>query len=225
MFKKILGQIIFTHLKQHSVIFVYYDEIDLNMSKVEFKPGTMIYPLPAVLVSCGSTPEEYNLITIAWTGTICSDPPMCYISVRPERHSYEIIKKNMEFVINLTTDNLARQTDWCGCRSGKKFDKWKEMNLTPGKARLVNAPTVVESPVNIECKVKEIIHLGTHDMFIAEVVNVIVEESLIDKETGKFNLSDANPLVYNHGEYFNLGGKIGKFGWSVEKKPKIKTKK
>jgi len=101
------------------------------MSKVEFKPGTMIYPLPAVLVSCGSTPEEYNLITISWTGTICSDPPMCYISVRPERHSYEIIKKNMEFVINLTTDNLAKQTDWCGCRSGKKFDKWKEMNLTP----------------------------------------------------------------------------------------------
>lgn len=212
-------------MKQHRVIFVYTDEIFFNMSKVEFKPGTMIYPLPAVLVSCGSTPEEYNLITIAWTGTICSDPPMCYISVRPERHSYEIIKKNMEFVINLTTDNLARQTDWCGCRSGKKFDKWKEMNLTPGKARLVNAPTVVESPVNIECKVKEIIHLGTHDMFIAEVVNVIVEESLIDKKTGKFDLSGAKPLVYNHGEYFNLGGKIGKFGWSVEKKPKIKTKK
>jgi len=195
------------------------------MSKVEFKPGTMIYPLPAVLVSCGSTPEEYNLITISWTGTICSDPPMCYISVRPERHSYEIIKKNMEFVINLTTDNLAKQTDWCGCRSGKKFDKWKEMNLTPGKARLVNAPTVIESPVNIECKVKEIIHLGTHDMFIAEVVNVIVEESLIDNETGKFMLSEANPLVYNHGEYFKLGKRIGKFGWSVEKKPKRKPKK
>jgi len=195
------------------------------MSKVEFKPGTMIYPLPAVLVSCGSTPEEYNLITISWTGTICSDPPMCYISVRPERHSYEIIKKNMEFVINLTTDNLARQTDWCGCRSGKKFDKWKEMNLTPGKARLVNAPTVVESPVNIECKVKEIIHLGTHDMFIAEVVNVIAEESLIDNETGRFMLSEANPLVYNHGEYFKLGKRIGKFGWSVEKKTKRKPKK
>lgn len=195
------------------------------MSKVEFKPGTMIYPLPAVLVSCGSTPEEYNLITISWTGTICSYPPMCYISVRPERHSYEIIKKNMEFVINLTTDSLARQTDWCGCRSGKKFDKWKEMNLTPGKARLVNAPTVVESPVNIECKVKEIIHLGTHDMFIAEVVNVIAEESLIDNETGRFMLSEANPLVYNHGEYFKLGKKIGKFGWSVEKKPKRKSKK
>jgi flavin reductase (DIM6/NTAB) family NADH-FMN oxidoreductase RutF len=195
------------------------------MSKVEFKPGTMIYPLPAVLVSCGSTPEEYNLITISWTGTICSDPPMCYISVRPERHSYEIIKKNMEFVINLTTDNLARQTDWCGCRSGKKFDKWKEMNLTPGKARLVNAPTVVESPVNIECKVKEIIHLGTHDMFISEVVNVIAEESLIDNETGRFMLSEANPLVYNHGEYFKLGKRIGKFGWSVEKKTKRKPKK
>ena len=195
------------------------------MSKVEFKPGTMIYPLPAVLVSCGSTPEEYNLITISWTGTICSDPPMCYISVRPERHSYEIIKKNMEFVINLTTDNLARQTDWCGCRSGKKFDKWKEMNLTPGKARLVNAPTVVESPVNIECKVKEIIHLGTHDMFISEVVNVIAEESLIDNETGRFMLSEANTLVYNHGEYFKLGKRIGKFGWSVEKKTKRKPKK
>jgi flavin reductase (DIM6/NTAB) family NADH-FMN oxidoreductase RutF len=195
------------------------------MSKVEFKPGTMIYPLPAVLVSCGSTPEEYNLITISWTGTICSDPPMCYISVRPERHSYEIIKKNMEFVINLTTEDLARQTDWCGCRSGKTYNKWKEMNLTPGKAKFVSAPTVIESPVNIECKVKEIIHLGTHDMFISEVVNVIAEESLIDKETWKFDLSGANPLVYNHGEYFKLGKRIGKFGWAVEKKSKRKPKK
>lgn len=192
------------------------------MERIDFKPGTMVYPLPAVLVSCGSTTEEYNLITIAWTGTTCSDPPQCYISIRPERHSYDIIRRNKEFVINLTTEELAHATDWCGCRSGSKYNKWKETGLTPGKAKIVNAPIVCESPVNIECKVKEIIPLGSHDMFLAEVVNIRVSEKYLDQNSGKFNLSDANPLVYNHGSYYRLGKKIGKFGWSVEKKSRRK---
>lgn len=178
----------------------------------------MIYPLPAVMVSCGAGPEEYNLITVAWTGTICSEPAMCYISVRRERHSYEIIKKNMCFVINLTTKDLAYATDWCGVRSGKKFDKFKEMKLTPEPAKMVKAPIIVESPVNIECRVKEIISLGTHDMFIAEVLNVQADESLIDAESGKFDLEKANLLVYAHGQYHEMGKAIGKFGWTVEKK-------
>ncbi len=186
--------------------------------KIDFKPGTMVYPLPAALVSCGSSPEEYNLITIAWTGTTCSDPPMCYISVRPGRHSYDIIKRNREFVINLTTEKLARATDWCGCRSGRKYDKWREMRLTPGKAKVVKAPLVEEAPVSIECRVKDIIELGSHHMFLAEVVNIRVDEELLDTDTGKFNLAGVNPLVYNHGNYFRLGKKIGKFGWAVEKK-------
>jgi len=192
------------------------------MERINFKPGTMVYPLPAVMVSCGETPEEYNIITIAWTGTICSDPPMCYISVRPERYSYEIIKRTGEFVINLTTEELARATDWCGCRSGRKFDKWKEAGLTPGKATVVNAPIINESPVSIECRVKEIIPLGVHHMFISEVVNISVDEKYLDKTSGKFNLSNAKPLVYNHGNYFGLGKEIGKFGWSVEKKTRKK---
>ncbi len=188
------------------------------MTKTDFKPGTMIYPLPAVMVSCGESPEEYNIITIAWTGTICSDPPMCYISVRPGRHSHGIISRTKEFVINLTTEELARATDWCGCRTGKKFNKWKEMNLTPAPARIVKAPVIAESPVNIECVVRQIIPLGTHDMFMAEVVNIQADEAYIDHK-GAFSLAKAGPLVYNHGHYFGLGKKIGKFGWSVERKP------
>jgi flavin reductase (DIM6/NTAB) family NADH-FMN oxidoreductase RutF len=187
------------------------------MAKVDFKPGTMVYPLPAVMVSCGETPEEFNIITIAWTGTICSDPPMCYISVRPGRHSHEILKRTGEFVINLTTEELAFATDWCGCRSGRKYNKWKEMNLTPMPAKIVKAPVIGEAPVNIECVVKQVIPLGTHDMFISEVVNITAEESFINA-SGAFNLSKARPLVYNHGHYFGLGRKIGKFGWSVEKR-------
>lgn len=190
------------------------------MSKTDFKPGTMIYPLPAVMVSCGATPEEYNILTVSWTGTICSDPPMCYISVRPSRHSYEIIKKNMEFVINLTTEELAKATDWCGVRSGGKVNKWEEMNLTPAQAKIVKAPIIEESPVSIECVVKNIVPLGSHDMFVAEVVNVRVDESLLDPESGQFDLNSAHLLVYNHGSYFKTGSKIGKFGWSVEKKKK-----
>lgn len=191
------------------------------MAKTYWKPGTIIYPLPAVMVSCGETEKEYNIITIAWTGTINSDPPMCSISVRPGRHSYEIIKRTGEFVINLTTENLAKATDWCGCRSGRKYNKWKEMNLTPAPAKVVKAPIIEESPVNIECKVKEIMELGSHHMFIAEVVSVSVDEEYMN-ENNAFSFSKANPLVYSHGHYFGLGKKIGKFGWSVEKKKRRK---
>lgn len=186
--------------------------------KQDWKPGTMIYPLPAALVSCGSTPDEYNLLTVAWTGTICSEPAMCYISVRPERHSYPIIKRNMEFVINLTTRDMAFATDWCGVRSGKDYHKFEEMRLTPGKAKMVSAPIVEESPLCIECRVKEVISLGSHDMFIAEVLNVKADEKYLDAETGKFDLVASGLMAYVHGGYYELGKKIGKFGWSVEKK-------
>ena len=194
------------------------------MARINWKPGTMIYPLPAVMVSCGHTPDEYNIITIAWTGTINSDPPMCYISVRPGRHSYDIIKQTGDFVINLTTEKLAKATDWNGCRSGSKFNKWKEMKLTPANAKIVQSPIIEESPVNIECVVKDIVELGTHHMFIADVVNVSVDDTYLDKN-GAFRFSKAKPLVYSHGHYFGMGDKIGKFGWSVEKKKRRKSKK
>jgi len=192
------------------------------MSKLIWKPGTMIYPLPAVMVSCGSVPEEYNIITISWTGTICTDPAMCYISVRPERHSYGIIKKNREFVINLTTRELSFATDWCGVKSGSRYNKFKEMHLTPVSASKVGAPLIKESPVNIECIVREIKELGSHHMFISEVIAVNADEQYIDKETGLFRLNEANPLCYSHGKYYETGPFIGKFGFSVEKKKKKK---
>ena len=180
----------------------------------------MIYPLPAVMVTCGASEEEWNIITIAWTGTICTNPPMCYISVRPERHSADIIKRHMEFVINLTDASTAFATDWCGVRSGRDYNKFDEMHLTPGKAAIVQAPTIEEAPLSIECRVKEIVSLGSHEMYIAEVVNVIADDRYIDTATGKFELADSDPLVYLHGAYYRLGDKIGKFGWSVEKKKK-----
>lgn len=186
--------------------------------KQDWKPGTLIYPLPAAMISCGSTPEEYNIITLSWLGTICTNPPMCYISVRPERHSYEIIKRDMEFVINITTEDLAFATDWCGVRSGKDFSKFDEMKLTPGKASIVRVPIIEESPLNIECRVREILSLGSHDMFIADVVNVKADEKYIDPQTGKFSLESAKPIAYSHGQYYGLGEKIGGFGWTVRKK-------
>lgn len=192
------------------------------MSKVTWKPGTMIYPLPAVMVSCGENPEEYNIITISWTGTINTDPAMCYISVRPERHSYDIIKRTKAFVINLTTKDLAKQTDWCGVRSGKDYNKFKEMNLTPEAATFVNAPMIAECPLSIECEVTDIMPLGSHDMFIAKVKAVHAEERLIDKNTGALDLRQTNPLTYIHGSYYEPGEKIGKFGFSVQKKKKKK---
>lgn len=192
------------------------------MSKRELKKGTMVYPLPAVMVSCGNTPENYNIITIAWTGTICSEPPMCYVSIRKNRHSHQIIKDTGEFVINLTTTKLAYATDWCGVRSGKDFDKFKEMKLTPGKATVVNCPIIEESPLNIECRVTQIIELGSHDMFMAEVVAVTAEESHFDKETDAFLLANAEMITYMHGKYYSVGKKIGKFGYSVEGEAKKK---
>lgn len=188
--------------------------------KRDWKPGTMIYPLPAVMVSCGGKESEYNILTISWVGTLCTNPPVCYISVRPERHSYPIIKKNMEFVINLTTESMAYATDWCGVRSGKDINKFAEMNLTPGKASVVRAPIIEESPLCIECRVREVLSLGSHDMFIADVVNVLADEKYISPETGAFDMEKAHLLVYSHGFYHEIGKQIGKFGWSVQKKKK-----
>lgn len=192
------------------------------MSKQSWKPGTLIYPLPAVLVTTGATPEEYNMLTIAWTGTICTDPPMCYISVRKERHSYDIIRRTGEFCINLTTEDMAHATDWCGVRSGRNEDKWKATGLTPMANPHVSAPIIAESPLSICCRVREVKELGSHDMFIADVVGVEADDRFIDPETGKFSLDKANPIVYSHGEYYSLGKLIGHFGWSVRKK---KTKR
>lgn len=187
-------------------------------SHVSWKPGTLIYPLPAVLISCGSTPEDYNLLTISWVGTICTNPPMCYISVRPERHSHDIIKKNMEFVINLTNEEMAFAADWCGVKSGRDYNKFEEMKLTPLKGELLNAPIIKESPLCIECKVKEIIPLGSHDMFIAEVINIQANNKYIDPITETFDLAKAKLIAYSHGHYYKLGEEIGKFGWTVKKK-------
>ena len=193
-------------------------ESELAHSHVSWKPGTLIYPLPAVLISCGNSPENYNLLTISWVGTICTNPPMCYISVRPERHSYNIIKETGEFVINLTNENMAFATYWCGVKSGKDINKFAEMKLTPLKGEMVNAPIIKESPLCIECRVKEIIPLGSHDMFIAEVVNVQADTQYINKETDTFDLQAAKLIAYSHGHYYKLGEEIGKFGWTVQKK-------
>lgn len=178
----------------------------------------MIYPLPAVLATCGATPEEWNMITVAWVGTICSDPAMCYISVRPERHSYALLMKNMEFTLNLTTVEMARATDWAGVRSGRDYDKWKETGLHPLPGEMVKSPTIEESPLSIECRVKSVTHLGSHDMFIADVLNVRADSRYINEETGKLELEKAGMLVYSHGQYFSLGDLLGHFGYSVKKK-------
>lgn len=190
----------------------------MKYNKQQWKPGTLIYPLPAVLISCGETEEEYNMLTVAWVGTICTNPAMCYISVRPERHSYDIIKRTKSFVINLTNEDMARATDWCGVRSGKDYNKFKEMRLTPQRAQKVAAPIILESPLSLECEVIEIKELGSHHMFIANVVNVQADERYIDPVTDEFRLSDAKLITYSHGHYYKLGEEIGKFGWSVRKK-------
>lgn len=189
------------------------------MAKVQWKAGTFIYPIPAVMVSCG-TMEKSNIITVAWTGILNTNPAMCYISVRPERYSHDIIKENGEFVINLTTEKLARATDWCGVRSGRNYDKFKEMKLTKEKGNFVKAPLIKESPVSVECRVKEIIPLGSHDMFVAEVLSIDADEKYID-EKGAFDISKCNLMAYANGGYYPLGKKIGKFGFSVQKKKKM----
>ncbi len=192
------------------------------MSKISWRPGTMVYPLPAALVTVGATPEEWNCLTVAWIGTICSDPAMLYISVRPERHSHAILMERMVFTVNLTTADMARATDWCGVRSGKDFDKWKETGLTPIPGEKVASPTIEQSPLSIECRVKSVTSLGSHDMFIAEVLNVRADSRYIDPETGRFALEKSGLMAYCHGHYFSLGEMIGKFGFSVQKSPKGK---
>ena len=195
------------------------------MTKETWKAGNMIYPLPAVMVSAADKEGNQNIITIAWTGTVCTNPAMLYISVRPERYTYHMIKETGEFVVNLTTKDLVYATDWCGVKSGRDVDKWKEMKLTPEKAeKLAYAPMIKESPVNIECKVTEVQELGSHHMFLAKVEAVQVDESYMN-ETGKFELNDTQLLAYSHGEYYTLGKKLGTFGYSVRKQTAGKKKK
>lgn len=188
------------------------------MAKQTWKPGNMIYPVPAVMVSTADKKGNSNILTVAWTGTVCTNPPMAYISVRPERYSYHMIKESGEFVINLTTKKLIRATDYCGVRSGRNVDKWKECRLTKSSAKsLKYAPVIEEAPVNIECKVKSIQELGSHHMFLAEVTAVQVDETYMD-EKGKFDLNRTGLIAYSHGEYLDLGTKLGTFGYSVRKK-------
>ena len=186
------------------------------MSKQLWKAGNILYPLPAVMVSCGSM-EQANIITIAWTGTLCTNPPIVYVSIRPTRYSYKLIKDSMEFVINLTTNNLVKETDFCGVKSGRDYDKFKVNKLTPIKGNFVSSPMIEESPVNIECKVEQIIPLGSHDMFLGRVMGVTIDDRYMD-ENGKFHLNESGLISYSHGEYFELGKKYGKFGHSVRKK-------
>ena len=191
------------------------------MGKVEWKPGNMVYPVPAVLVSCADTDGSINVFTAAWTGTVCTNPPMVYVSIRPQRHSYEMIKRTGEYVINLTTESLVRAVDFCGVKSGRDVDKFKEARLTPVQALKVKAPLIDECPVNIECRVTQINELGSHHMFLAEVVAVHVDERYFD-ENDRFDLGAAKPIAYSHGEYYGLGRLIGTFGYSVRKKKKKK---
>lgn len=190
------------------------------MSKVTWKAGTFLYPLPTVMISCG-TMEKSNIITVAWTGIINTNPAMVYISVRSSRYSYDLIKNQGEFVINLTTKELAKATDWCGVKTGAKVDKFKEMKLHKEKAKFVKCPMIKESPVSVECKVKEIKELGSHHMFIAEVLAINSDEKYID-EKGAFDISKCNLIAYSNGNYYQMGKKIGKFGFSVQKKKKFK---
>ena len=189
------------------------------MAKQHWKPGNMLYPLPVVMVSCQREGERPNIITVAWAGTICSDPAMVSISVRKERYSYEIIRDTREFVINLVTERLAFATDFCGVRSGREVDKFQRMQLTPLASAKVGPPGIVESPLNLECRVKEILPLGSHDLFLAEVVGVTAEDDYMDQD-GRFALNQTGLVTYSHGEYFTLGKKLGKFGYSVQKEKK-----
>lgn len=193
------------------------------MAKQSWKPGNMLYPVPAVLVSCRDKKGNDNVLTVAWAGTICSDPAMLSISVRKERYSYPMIKESGEFVVNLTTKELVRATDYCGVKSGREEDKFAAAGLTKGEAEKINAPIIMESPVNLECRVVNVLELGSHDMFLAEVVNVQVSDEYMD-EKGGFHLNDANLLAYSHGEYYTLGEKLGTFGYSVRKQASTKKR-
>jgi flavin reductase (DIM6/NTAB) family NADH-FMN oxidoreductase RutF len=187
------------------------------MEKEFWKPGNMLYPIPAVMVSCADESHKPNIITIAWAGTVCSNPPMVTVSIRKERYSYDIIKNSREFAINLVTKELVKKADYCGVKSGREVDKFKEMSLTPVKGNIISCPLIAESPVNMECIVKDIIPLGSHDLFLSEVVSVAVDKKYIN-ESGKFNLNRSGLIVYSHGEYYGLGDLLGKFGYSVRKK-------
>lgn len=189
------------------------------MGKQYWQPGNMLYPVPAVMVSCKRPGEKANIITIAWAGTVSSSPARVSISIRPSRYSYDIIKETGEFVINLVTRDLVRATDYCGVKSGSDIDKFKEMNLTELPSKTISAPGIEESPVNIECKVVQIIPSGSHDIFIADITSVTVDDNYMDK-TGKFHLEQADLVAYSHGQYYSLGENLGKFGFSVQKKEK-----
>ena len=189
------------------------------MPKIEWKPGNMLYPLPVVMVSVADEEGHDNIITVAWAGTVCTNPPMVSISVRPERYSYKMLMETREFVINLTTEKLAYATDYCGVKSGRDVDKFKKTGLTPVPVEHVKAPAIAESPVNIACRVVESHPLGSHTMFVAEVLGVTVDDTYLD-ETGKFDINGTGLIMYSHGEYFALGKKLGKFGYSVQKKKK-----
>lgn len=195
------------------------------MGKQIWKPGNMLYPVPAVMVSCADRAGRTNIITVAWAGTVCTNPPMLSISVRPERFSYGLLRDSGEFAVNLVGRSLARACDWCGVKSGRDVDKWAEMGLTPEPAEtLEHAPVIAESPVNIECAVRDVLELGSHHLFLAEVRAVRVDERLID-EAGKLHLERANLVAYSHGEYFDLGRSLGTFGYSVRKKPAAAPKR
>ena len=188
-----------------------------KVTKVEFeKPGNFLYPVPAVMVSCAGKDGKPNIITVAWAGTVCTNPPMLSISIKKERYSYHLIKESGEFVVNLTNKSLAKATDYCGCRSGRDHDKFAECQLTPGKSAHISAPTIQEAPVSIECKVREVIPLGSHDMFLADVLGIQVDERYMD-EKKTLHLEKANLITYSHGKYFTLGNILGTFGYAVRK--------
>ena len=190
----------------------------MRVAKQVWKGGNMLYPLPAVMVSCANEAGEKDIVTVAWAGTVCTNPPMLSISLRPERHSYHIIRESGEFVVNLVTSRLQRACDWCGVRSGRDSDKWAECRLTAEPAaKLELAPAIAESPVNIECRVCDVLELGSHHLFLADVIAVQVEEGLLDTR-GKLDLARANLTAYSHGEYFELGRRLGSFGYSVRKR-------
>ena len=193
------------------------------MAKQTWKAGNMLYPLPAVMVSVTDGKGQDDIITVAWTGTICTNPPMVYISVRPSRFSHHMLMETGEFVINLTTEKLTRATDYCGVRSGRDVDKFKETGLTKEKAEFIKAPMIAESPVSIECRVKQVLELGSHHMFLADVLAVHADPEYMD-EKKKFHLNDARPMVYSHGEYLGIGKKLGTFGYSVKKRRKSAKK-
>jgi flavin reductase (DIM6/NTAB) family NADH-FMN oxidoreductase RutF len=191
-----------------------------RVPRLLWKPGTMIYPVPAVLVSCGKFGGVQNIITVAWTGVVCTEPAMCSIAIRPQRFSYGLIRRSGEFAVNLTTAAMARAVDWCGVKSGREFDKFRETGFTPLPAKFIGAPLIGESPVSLECRVKEMRELGSHHLFLAEILAVHADPSYFDPRSGHFDLAASEPLCYCHGHYYRMGSYIGKFGFSVEKKRK-----